>query len=78
MNNLLLKINISDEIHKDTAMMIHFEDAFVADGTMMCPWWFWFDTFFAYAHSFWNQATLRWITRWHGYTHIIMEADISQ
>lgn len=66
------------KMHKDTAMMIHFKDALVADGTMMRPRWLWLDTFLAYAHSLWDQATLRRITRWHSHTHIVMEADINQ
>lgn len=59
-------------------MMIHLEDTFVADRTMMCSGWLWFNTFLADAHSLWDKASLRWISRRHSHAHIIMKTDINQ
>lgn len=59
-------------------MMIHLENAFVADRTVMCSGWLWLDTLFADTHSFRNKATLWWITCWYSHTHVIVKADINQ
>lgn len=59
-------------------MMIHLEDTFVADRTVVCSGWLWLDTFFADTHSLWNKAALRRITRRHDHTHVIVKADINQ
>jgi len=58
--------------------MIHFEDTLVANRTMMCSGWLWFDAFLTDAYSLWYKASLRWISCWHSHTHIIMKADINQ
>lgn len=59
-------------------MVIHLEDAFVTDRTVVRSGWLWLDAFFADTHSLRNKAALWRITRRHGYTHVIMEADINQ
>jgi len=59
-------------------MMIHLENTFVADRTVMCSGWLWLDAFLADAHSLRDKASLGWITCWYSYAHIIMKADVNQ
>jgi len=39
--------------------MIHLQNTFVANRTVVCSWWLWGYAFFTYADSFRNESTLK-------------------
>ena len=59
-------------------MMIHFQNAFVANGTVMSSWRFWSYTFFTNTNCLWNQSAFRGKTRRHCATHIVMKNHVHQ
>jgi hypothetical protein len=47
------------EHSKDTAVMIHLQNTFVANRTVVRSWWLWGYAFFTNADSFRNESTLK-------------------
>jgi len=61
-----------------TAVVIHLEDASIADGAMMSPWWFGGYALAAHANRFHQGHTFRWMTRRRDHSHNVVENHIEQ